>query len=78
MELQEFVEMLQKWHKHKVDQLQLVVAQEDATITISGFDLPPDSDKAKGFRSGVGVALQLLGTLPFTVKVNDDDDDDDE
>ncbi len=66
MEVEEFVEKLQKWHAHKVAQLKQITEQADAVIHIGDMEIEPLTDMAKGFRVGVLISLELLGKLPFS------------
>lgn len=62
------------WHKHRVDQLQLIVdtpasteirlGEGDDAIVLTG-------DKAVGFRSGIIVALSMFRDLPFSIDTSD-------
>lgn len=73
MEIQEFVEQLTKWHKFQVQQLQTVLDHPDARIkfTHDEGDIELSEEQSKGFRAGVRMSLQRLGTLPFTVATTD-------
>jgi len=70
----EFVNDLQRWHEHQVQQLRLVVDNKDSGLKIGDMEIEVDSDLAKGFRAGVATSLQLLGELPFTVMEEEEDD----
>ena len=74
-ELADFVDNLQKWHKDKVDQLNLIIKDDSFPFDFGGVKLEADSDKAEGVRVGVKIALHLLGKLPFSVNVQSDNED---
>lgn len=61
----------QEHHQHAVDQLQLVVSQTDKGIRLGDGDdaivFEKGSDKCKGFRAGVQIALQIIGTFPIKI-----------
>ena len=72
-----FVQGLTAWHKQKVASLQLVIDKRDASISLGNGipDIEAGSEKAKGVRIGIILALSLLGKLPFSVDEDDDDGD---
>lgn len=72
-----FIQDLTSWHEQKVADLQLVLDNPDASITLGNGipDIEAGSEKAKGVRIGIIVALSLLGTLPFSADEDDDDGD---
>lgn len=75
-ELMEFVELVQSWHAHKVQQLKMVVDAPDSTEIHLGVDdavvIKNDRDKVL-FKAGISAALELLGTLPFSVSTDEED-----
>lgn len=73
MELVEFVESLQQWHERQVHPLKQIVDKKDAVIQIDGIEIEPESDMAKGLRFGVGLSLEFLGKLPFSVSIDDEE-----
>ena len=75
----ELINKLQAWHKSRVDNLKMVVEHKGADLHIGETLIAGDSDIAKGIRFGVAMALEKLGTLPFTVTpVADREDEGDE
>ncbi len=75
IELEDFPELLQKWHEHHVKQLQLIVDQKDADLQLGDAKIKADSEMAKGIRYGVEIALLSLGKLPFSVSRKEDTDE---
>jgi len=63
----EFLDLLQQWHANRTGQLRQIMEHKDADITVDGITIAAGSDMAKGVRFGVGLALHLMGDLPFTV-----------
>ncbi|CUZ67959.1 hypothetical protein ACYZFV_10225 [Serratia ureilytica] len=77
-EFAKFVQDLADWHEKQIDNLQLILAHPDADISL-GPDLTIEagSDKAKGIRVGIMLALNYLGKLPFShIECKDSGDDD--
>lgn len=76
-EFAEFIQDLTSWHKQKVADLQLVLAKPDASISLGNGlpDIEAGSEKAKGVRIGIILALSVLGKLPFSFDEDDDDGD---
>jgi len=72
-----FVQSLTAWHKKAVADLQLVIDKRDASICLGNGipDIEAGSEKAKGVRIGIILALSLLGKLPFSANEDDDDGD---
>lgn len=63
------LQALMAWHKEKVAELNLVVKEEDADLVISSEStIKAGTEKHKGFRAGIILALSLLGKLPLTEK----------
>lgn len=73
----EFIQDLTSWHEQNVADLQLILDKPDASITLGNGlpDIEAGSDKAKGVRIGIILALSMLGTLPFSFDEDDDDGD---
>lgn len=76
-EFAEFIQYLTSWHEQKVADLQLVLAKPDASISLGNGlpDIEAGSEKAKGVRIGIILALSVLGELPFSFDEDDDDGD---
>ncbi|MEA1064565.1 hypothetical protein [Erwinia sp. HR93] len=76
-EFAEFIQDLTSWHEQKVADLQLVLAKPDASISLGNGlpDIQAGSEKAKGVRIGIILALSVLGELPFSFDEDDDDGD---
>ncbi|ECH0717596.1 hypothetical protein FPD04_10530 [Salmonella enterica] len=76
-EFAEFIQDLTSWHEQKVADLQLVLAKPDASISLGNGlpDIEAGSEKAKGVRIGIILALSVLGKLPFSFDEDDDDGD---
>ncbi|OFC62653.1 hypothetical protein [Candidatus Erwinia dacicola] len=76
-EFAEFIQDLKSWHEQKVADLQLVLDKSDASISLGNGlpDIEAGSDKAKGVRIGIILALSVLGELPFSFDKDDDDGD---
>lgn len=76
-EFAEFIQDLTSWHEQKVADLQLVLDKSDASISLGNGlpDIEAGSDKAKGVRIGIILALSVLGELPFSFDEDDDDGD---
>ncbi len=74
-DLDDFVQHLVAWHNNRVAQLnQLLNAPEEVEIRFSqdeGKDLVLTGENRKGFMAGLVVAKDLLGTLPFTLSLED-------
>lgn len=73
-DFKEFVEQLQDWHAQQVGQLQKIVDTPKATEVRLGDDADAivfTGREAAAFKSGVIVALQYLGKLPFAVSEDD-------
>lgn len=77
-ELARLILKAQEHHQRAIDQLQLVADQTDAGIKLGDGDdaivLEPGSDKSKGFRTGVLIAMQIIGEFPITITENSEDD----
>lgn len=76
-EFAEFIQDLTSWHEQNVADLQLILDKPDASITLGNGlpDIEAGSDKAKGVRIGIILALSMLGTLPFSFDEDEDDGD---
>lgn len=70
-DFQAFVEHLQDWHAQQVAELQRIVDTPKETEVRLGADETDQvvftGREATAFKSGVIVALQYLGKLPFEV-----------
>ena len=64
-DIAEFIQILEKWHEHKIIQLKTIIDNKDTDLDIEGDKIKADSDMAKGIRFGVALSLHLLGDLPF-------------
>lgn len=76
-EFAEFIQDLTSWHEQKIADLRLVLDKPDASITPGNGipDIQAGSEKAKGVRIGIILALSVLGKLPFSFDEVDDDGD---
>lgn len=74
-EFAEFIQNLTSWHEQKIAALQLFLDRPDASISLEDGlpDIEAGSDKAKGVRIGITLALTVLGKLPFSFDEDDDD-----
>ena len=61
----EFIQGLEAWHNSRITQLQLVIDNKDSDIVLGDVTIPHDSDSAKGIRTGLAIAVDILGELPF-------------
>lgn len=77
-EFVEFINTLTAWHKDRVEQLELVKNNRECGIQLGEHTFEAGSDIAKGIRLGVIIALEKLGTLPFSVTPIPAHDQDDE
>ncbi len=66
-DIAEFIQLLQKWHKHRTTQLKTIIDNKDTDLMIEEDKIKADSDMAKGVRFGVALSLHMLGDLPFSV-----------
>lgn len=73
MKITELINHIQKWHKTGLKQLEVLAYEEDADLKFSDRVVPADSDMAQGIRTGAGIALNILGELPFEVTQADGD-----
>ena len=64
----EIIEQLIEWHQGQVDQLQLIIDKDDATIKIGEIEVEPGTPIHKGIIIGVKIALMQLGKLPISLK----------
>ncbi|MBX9347142.1 hypothetical protein K5M36_08580 [Chromobacterium vaccinii] len=72
-----FVEQLQEWHAGQVAQLRLITENRTVDLRLNDLEVSAGSDIAKGLRLGIEIALQKLGTLPFTVREEEIEEDSD-
>ncbi|ORM62002.1 hypothetical protein PRCB_02960 [Pantoea rodasii] len=75
-EFAEFIQDLTSWHERNVADLQLIVDKPEASISL-GNGMPSieaGSEKARGVRIGIILALSVLGKLPFSFAEEDDGD----
>lgn len=73
-EFREFVESLQDWHEQQIGELNKILATPKHTEVRLGADddaIVFKGESAAAFKSGVLVALQYLGKLPFTVEAEE-------
>lgn len=77
-EFAEFVQAISDWHEKQIDNLQSILAHPEADISLgSDLTIEAGSDKAKGVRVGIMLALHYLGKLPFShIECEDNGDDD--
>lgn len=74
IELFEFVELLEEWHKNKIEQLKLISeSKPDTKLILGKIEIDGKSEMAKGIRTGVEIALSELGELPFSVSKKGED-----
>lgn len=71
------VELLQEWHRTRVEKLELVAnAGPDVTIEARGPDGQPlelTGQLRAGFQEGANLALQMFGKFPLKVDLDADD-----
>lgn len=76
------VELLQEWHRTRIEKLQLVAnAPADVKIEARGPDGSPlelTGQLRAGFQEGVNLALQMLGKFPLKVEPSTDALDEEE
>ncbi len=70
-EVIELVTLLQQWHENKTGQMRKIIEHKDADIHINDITIAADSEIAKGLRFGIGMSLELIGKLPFSVSLNE-------
>lgn len=79
-ELLEFVEQLQSWHDHKVENLKSVIEniKEGVFLKVgeNGEQIELNAEQARWFKGGLEVALGEFEKLPFTLTQNNDNEDD--
>lgn len=64
---------LEQWFQSKIDSLQTVSqVPESASIVIGDIEITESRDKMM-FRTGVSVALSVLGKFPITLTDNKED-----
>ncbi|WP_325950220.1 hypothetical protein [Pseudomonas putida] len=72
------VEMLQQWHRSRVEKLDLIAnAEPETEIQVPGQDGQPlilNQDMRTGLLLGVDLALQMFRKLPLTMEENTTDD----
>lgn len=76
MDLEDFAQHIQAWHSNRVGQLQQILDHKDAPIRLEGAEgtvVEITGEQAKGFRAGVRLSLELLGTLPFSVTQDEEE-----
>ena len=70
-DIEELIEVIQRWHASKVKQLTMVSeASDDVEIQLQGKDgstVTIPAEQVKVFKLGVGIALEQFAKLPFTV-----------
>lgn len=69
-DIEEFIQLLEKWHKHQTEQLKALINNKNADIDIEGDRIKADSEMAKGIRFGITLSLHMLGSLPFEISTN--------
>ncbi|MGQ3662049.1 hypothetical protein [Citrobacter braakii] len=75
----ELLQVIREWHQKQVANLNLVTEHKDADLDFgNGLVIKAGTDKAKGFRVGVMIALHYLGTLPTAEYINAGNLDDEE
>ncbi|MFV2947381.1 hypothetical protein [Pseudomonas japonica] len=72
------VEMLQQWHRSRIEKLELIAnAESETEIHVPGKDGQPlllNQDIRTGLLLGVDLALQMFRKLPLTVEKDTNDD----
>lgn len=64
------LQALMAWHKEKVAELNLVIKEKDTDLVISSeLTIKAGTEKHKGVRAGIILALSLLGKLPLMEEV---------
>lgn len=66
-DLNQFIALLERWHKKRVQRLEEILNTPEGTEVSMG-DAPPfilSGDSLKGFQIGVALSLSQLGKLPF-------------
>ena len=77
--IHEFVHFLNGWHSERVRQLRHMVTMPEGITMVTGgegTDQPEASvimegEMLAGFKAGIELALMQLGTLPFSVELED-------
>ena len=73
-DLARMIMMAQEHHQRAIDQLQLIVDKTDAGIKLGDGEnaivFEKGTDKCKGFRVGVQIALQIIGEFPLKITEN--------
>lgn len=78
-DIEELVEVIQKWHARIVAGLEMIADADDKTEiklqSVDGKTITIPEDKVKPFKWGISVALEQFKKLPFTVNATEIDDE---
>lgn len=74
--IHEFVHFLNGWHQERVKQLRHMIEMPEGITMIVGEgaeekSVTMEGQLLAGFKAGVELALMQLGTLPFSVELED-------
>lgn len=74
----ELARVVQKWHAHRVKQINLLLdAPADTEVRIVGEegDLVLTGERLLGFRAGMATARSLFEKLPFSLEPNTEEEE---
>ena len=78
-DIEELIEVIQKWHAKVVTGLQMIADSDDETeIKLNSSDgktVTLADEHVKPFKWGVAIALEQFKKLPFTVHANEFEDE---
>lgn len=70
----ELAQVVQKWHAHRVEQINTVIDAPAETEVHLGVDedaIVLKGEQLRGFRMGMVTALSMFRELPFSLEQND-------
>lgn len=73
-DMDQFLSMITHWHQHQVKTIHhLHEVPEGTEVTIGDDDtFKLEGDTLKGFKVGIQLCLNYLGTLPFVAEYDDE------
>lgn len=77
-DLMRMVLKAQSHHDHIKDQLNTILVNDQPIQIGDDLTLEPGTDRYKGFRAGIRVALEFIGEFPLEISDSSDSDDEGE
>lgn len=73
-DMDQFIQMMTKWHTHQIKTIHhLHEVPEGTEVSIGDEDkFKLEGDALKGFKVGIQLCLNYLGTLPFVAEYEDE------